>query len=140
MSDFSISNPGPLDVVNRQAQLDGVYQNRPDPTVISATATATVEDVLNGVVLCDASGGAITLTLPTATLLQAAMRDPKVGDCILFSVVESGGTNAVTVAAGTGITNDANAAALTVATTTSALYRLRISGVSTPTMDLLRFA
>jgi hypothetical protein len=71
---------------------------------VSITATLTVTQLLNGFVN-SAPAGAITLTTPTAAAIVAAMKGAKVGDsfeCVIENT--SGGANAITLAAGAGVT------------------------------------
>lgn len=68
----------------------------------SATASLTAAQVLGGFVNSVPVAG-ITLTLPTAALLVAAMAGCKVGDAVTFSIENtSAGANAITLAAGAG--------------------------------------
>lgn len=68
----------------------------------STTATLSVTQVLNGFVNSAPAAG-ITLTLPTAAALVAAMKGCKVGDSVTLSIENTaGGANAITLAAGTG--------------------------------------
>lgn len=69
---------------------------------INATATATAAQVAGGVIT-STSAAATTITLPTATLLAAAVGGKR-GVTVDFTVDNSAGANTVTVAVGTGIT------------------------------------
>lgn len=93
----------------------------------SATATLTVTQVLNGFVN-SAPAGAITLTLPTAANLVAAMKGAKVGDSVTLSVENtSGGANAITLAAGSGGTLRGGTS---VAQNKAALIRIVLTNVT----------
>ena len=90
------------------------------PVARAATITLTVADMLAGVI-SSISAAAVSLTMPTATLIAAAI--PNCGAGTLFDLLidNSGGANTVTMVLGSGITNPAGAvtttAPLTVTTT-----------------------
>ena len=93
----------------------------------STTATLTVTQTLNGFVN-SAPAGAITLTLPTAANLVAAMKGAKVGDSVTLSIANtSGGANAITLAAGAGGTLRGGTS---VAQNKSALVRIVLTNVT----------
>lgn len=96
--------------------------NTPAPASYTGSATQTFlsADVLGGIIVVagSAGSGAITATLPTAALLATAMRQFSqrgviAGDTLWCLVINgnSGGANAVTLAAGSGGSFDANQAA-----------------------------
>ena len=94
---------------------------------VSVTATLTVTQSLNGFVN-SAPAGAITLTLPTAALLVAAMKGAKVGDAVTLSIENtSGGANAITLAAGAGGTLRGGTS---VAQNKAALIRIVLTNVT----------
>ena len=99
--------------------------------------TATAAQILSGMlrVNCDDTA---TLTLPTATLLNAAIEGIYVGMCFEFSIINSGDTT-LTVAVGTGITNKLMtqasttvSAVLTIVSNASKRFRLECTGVANP--------
>lgn len=93
----------------------------------STTASLTVTQVLNGFVNSAPAAG-ITLTLPTAALLVAAMKGAKVGDSVTLSLENtSGGANAITLAAGTGGTLRGGTS---VAQNKAALIRIVLTNVT----------
>lgn len=98
---------------------------------VVATATAvtlSAHAVLGGVILQDASGGAVTTTLPTAAAIVAHAKSLTPGSCVRFLVRNtSDGAETITVAVGTGITA---AGTLTIAQNKSAEYLLVFSDVS----------
>lgn len=95
-------------------------------TTISATGTLSAAAVWGGIIVLDASSGAVTATLPTAALLVAAKASVRVGDCVKLHVVNTD-ANALTLAAGSGVTlSDATA----VAANTTKEYILRFTNVT----------
>jgi len=93
----------------------------------STTNTLTVAQTLGGFIN-SAPGGAITLTLPTAANLVAAMKGAKVGDAITLSIENtSGGANAITLAAGAGGTLRGGTS---VAQNKSAIIRIVLTNVT----------
>ena len=78
------------------------------PTSLTADTTLTAAQVAVGLVVCaKASDATLTLTLPTATLLDAAITSAKVGssfDLTICNNNNSGGSSTVPVTTGTGIT------------------------------------
>lgn len=82
-----------------------VLGKMPAPQTATTTATLTAAQVLGGVLVGTAGTSAVTYTLPTVTLLEAAMQNPKVGDSFDLTIINLGTSSGViTVAAGTGIT------------------------------------
>ena len=78
------------------------------PTSLTADTTLTAAQVAVGLVVCaKASDATLTVTLPTATLLDAAITSAKVGssfDLTICNNNNSGGSSTVPVTTGTGIT------------------------------------
>jgi hypothetical protein len=78
------------------------------PTSLTADTTLTAAQVAVGLVVCaKASDATLTVTLPTATLLDAAITSGKVGssfDLIICNNNNSGGSSTVPITTGTGIT------------------------------------
>jgi len=96
----------------------------------STTASLSVAQVLAGFVN-SAPAGAVTLTLPTAALLVAAIPGCQVGDKLDLSIENtSGGANAITLAAGTGGTLRGGTS---VAQNKAALIRIVITNVTSTT-------
>jgi hypothetical protein len=85
-------------------RLDGKLENRKG-AAISGTATITTAQLLKGSLVFSGGGG--TQTLPTATLLGAAL-GAKQGTRFEFTVDNTAGSGTCTIAVGTGI----NAAAV----------------------------
>ncbi len=95
--------------------------------------TMTVDELLQGLLVADCQD-AQTWTLPTATLLNAAIPGVKVGMFFEFSIVNYGDST-LTIAVGTGITKTTIAtvsAILTIATLTAKRFRLECTGVANP--------
>ena len=78
------------------------------PTSLTADTTLTAAQVAVGLIVCaKASDATLTVTLPTATLLDAAITSAKVGssfDLTICNNNNSGGSSTVPVTTGTGIT------------------------------------
>lgn len=102
-------------------------------TAINATATVTATQ-LKGGLLTSTSEAAVTMTLPTATLIGTALNAEQ-GTTFDFYVDNTAGANTVTVAVGSGIVaakqtgtgNTANDVLLTVAASSTVgvgLFRL----------------
>ena len=97
------------------------------PATYADTGTVTASDLLGGLIL-GTKAGAATITLPTAALLNAAIPAPAVGRSFEF-FVRNTGNNTYTVAVGTGGTS-ASGNTLTVATLSTRIFLLRITGVA----------
>ena len=78
------------------------------PTTLTADTTLTAAQVAVGLVVCKkASDATLTVTLPTAALLDAAITSAKVGssfDLIICNNNDSGASSTVPITTGTGIT------------------------------------
>ncbi|MCF7843859.1 hypothetical protein K9M47_03100 [Candidatus Gracilibacteria bacterium] len=117
--------------------LDNPKLNHTSTAAINATATATVEEVLTGYIT-STSAAATTITLPTGTLLGAALNATK-GTVFDLFIDNTGGANTVTIAVATnGILSTAAADTagsfgdLTVASGVTGLaqYRLMFSSAT----------
>jgi hypothetical protein len=110
----------------------------PAPTseVTAGPVTITPAVVLTGIYVRDCAGASRTDTLPTASLLQAAMTDPKVGQILTLKVVNGSDpiTEILTVAAGVGGAFDAAQTAVSqiVGGGASKELKIRITDVDTP--------
>ena len=94
------------------------------PTALTAAATATSAQLQNGLFTFDGTAG--NLTLPTVALLEADMASAqKVNSAFDFFVINTDGSDSVTLAVGTGWTIVGAAA---VTTATSAHFRARKTG------------
>lgn len=97
-----------------------------DPVALNATGNVTAAMIFGGLVT-STTAAAVTGTLPTGTVLDAAS-DLAIGDAYDWSVINTGATNAFTVAAATGHTIVGSA---TVALSTSAQFRTRKTAAAT---------
>ena len=97
------------------------------PLALTAAATATAAQLQNGLFVFDGTAG--NLTLPTVALLEADMASAqKVNSAFDFFVINTDGSDSVTLAVGTGWTIVGAAA---VTTATSAHFRARKTGDGT---------
>jgi hypothetical protein len=98
------------------------------PQTVTATATLTTDQVTGGLLVANPGTSAATYTLPTAALIDNAVSSAKVGSTFDLNIVNIGtSSGAVTLAAGTGVTDGGNAL-VAVAITSSALFRFRKTG------------
>lgn len=102
------------------------------PTVLTGDTTLTGAQMAVGLVVCNkGSDAGLTVTTPTAALLDAAIPSAKVGSAFNLAICNnnnSGALSTVTVAAGTGVTTYGS---LTVARFGSAVYRFVKTGTAT---------
>jgi hypothetical protein len=88
------------------------------PQTATATATLTVTQIINGLLVGNPSTSAASYTLPTAALIDATLTNAKVGSTFDLTIVNLGTSSGlITVVVGTGITAVGN---LVVAITGSA--------------------
>ena len=88
------------------------------PQTATSTATLTTTQVLGGLLVVDPTTTASSLTMPTATAIDAVMTNMKVNSTFRLTVINLGtSTGLVTMVVGTGITAVGN---LVVAITGSA--------------------
>lgn len=98
------------------------------PQTATATATLTVAQVTGGMLVANPSTTAATYTFPTATALDAALANLKVGSTFDLAIVNLGtGSGALTLTMGAGATLVGSG---TVAVSTSAVLRFRRTGVN----------
>lgn len=80
---------------------------QPTPVAVNTSATTTAAALIGGLIT-STTAAAVALTLPLATDLNTALISIygtlAVGDAIEFTVVNTGGTNAITVTTNTGWT------------------------------------
>ena len=88
--------------------LEAVMGVQTIPTTLTADTTLTAAQVAVGLVVCKkASDATLTVTLPTAALLDAAITSAKVGPSFELTICNdnnSGASSTVPVTTGTGIT------------------------------------
>ena len=88
------------------------------PQTATATATLTVTQIINGLLVGNPSTSAANYTLPTAALIDATLTNAKVGSTFDLTIVNLGTSSGlITVVVGTGITAVGN---LVIAITGSA--------------------
>ena len=88
------------------------------PQTATATATLTVTQITNGLLVGSPSTTAASYTLPTAALIDATLTNAKVGSTFDLTIVNLGTSSGlITVVVGTGITAVGN---LVIAITGSA--------------------
>ena len=112
--------------------------HQPAPETASTTTTLTVAQILGGILVVDqAAAGTSTLTVPTGTLLQAAMRQPvlvdEAFDFYLINIGLSAGEDVI-LAMDTGITlvgNNDIEEEDAVTNSSSAHFRFRNTGANT---------
>jgi hypothetical protein len=109
-----------------------VKQDRRDATAqvtvnaVNTTATLTAAQLLAGIIT-STTAAAVTGTLPTGTLIDSAS-DFSIDDAFDWVVINTGATNAFTVAAGTGHTIVGSG---TVALSSAATFRTRKTAANT---------
>lgn len=101
--------------------------NLPAPAAVNATATLTVGN-LTAKIITSTTAAAVTMTLPTGALMDAAFSSPYVGMTFEWSVVNTGTVNAATIAAGASHTIVGLA---TVAANSATRFASRRTGVAT---------
>lgn len=96
------------------------------PVAKTAAATLTAAELSNGLITY--TGAVANLTLPLGTDLDAGISSAKTNSCFDFSVINTGGTNTVSVATNTGWTLVGSVA---VATAVSGHFRAVKTGNAT---------
>ena len=111
---------------------------QPAPQTATATATLTVAQITGGILLGSPGSSAAAYTLPTGTLLDAAVPSAKVNSSFDFTVVNVDGSSSgvITMTAGTGWTIVGLATVAATAGTTHR-YRARKTGVGAWTLYTL---
>lgn len=96
------------------------------PATLNATGTLTAAQILAGIIT-STTAAAVTATMPLGTALEAAL-DLQVDEAVEFAVINTGGVNAFTLAANTGVTIIGNAV---TSANNSHHYRLRKTALNT---------
>ncbi len=119
---------------NIDNSLGGMIQQTTVTTLATAgAATLTAAQILGGLILRDPAGGARTDTLPTATLLAAAMVQAGVGNSFEFTVRNTAdAAETITIAAGTDGTTSGT---MTIAQNNTKRFKVVITA-DTPTYDV----
>lgn len=105
-------------------------------SVSSATGgTLTSTQIDTGIIVITSTAAAQTFTLDTATNILAKMNARSagitIGDVMQVLIINGGAANAFTLANGTGGSNDANQANVSIAAGSSRLLNLRFTNVTT---------
>ena len=112
--------------------LEAVMGVQTIPTTLTADTTLTAAQVAVGLVVCKkASDATLTVTLPTAALLDAGITSAKVGSSFELTICNdnnSGASSTVPVTTGTGITVFGS---VTIARHGAHTYRFVKTGVAT---------
>jgi hypothetical protein len=102
----------------------------------AGAVTYTAAQILGGIIVRDCAGAARTDVLPTAALLVAAMKQPRVGTVVRCLIVNGsdGAAEHITVDAGVGGSYDTNqtAASRNVQLNASKVLHIRITNLQTP--------
>lgn len=113
----------------------GAYFFKKVANAVNATATLTVAQ-LQGGIITSTTAAAVTMTLPTGTVLDTAgtglaATTLATNETIQFTIKNTGATNAITVAVASGVTNGGVAGDLTIAASGTATYLLTKTGAAT---------
>ena len=112
-----------------------VLSNFAAPVTAAGSATLSVAQLTNGIILGSPGSSVTSYTLPTCALLDAALGNAKVGSAFDFSVVnvDGSGSGVITLATATGWTL---VGLMTVAATagTAQAFRARKTGDATWTL------
>jgi hypothetical protein len=101
------------------------------PQTATATATLTAAQSANQMLVATAGASAVTYTLPTGALIDAAVPNATVGSFFDLAIVNLGtSSGTVTLAVSTGVTDGGNALTA-IAVTTSQLFRFRKTDTAT---------
>jgi hypothetical protein len=101
--------------------------NQAAPVAVDTTATLTVGNLKTGIIT-SSTAAAVTMTLPTGTDTQAGFSGTYDNMTFEWSVINTGATNAVTIAAGTGHTIVGSA---TIAASNSGRFATRRTAANT---------
>jgi hypothetical protein len=104
-----------------------VIYNQPAPAAVDVTATLTVAN-LTAKIITSSTAAAVTMTLPTGTLMDGGFGGLYNNMAFEWSVINTGATNAVTVQGGTGHTVVGSG---TVAASNSGRFLSRRTGATT---------
>jgi hypothetical protein len=102
---------------------------------VNATATLTIAQI-QGRIITSTTAATVTMTMPTGTVLDTvgtglSSTALPTGATIDFTIKNTGGTNAITLAVATGVTNGGASGDLTIAANATATYRLQKTGSAT---------
>jgi hypothetical protein len=101
------------------------------PQTATTTATLTAAQIANQMLVASAGASAVTYTLPTGALIDAAVPNAGVGNTFDLSIVNLGtSSGTVTLAVSTGVTDGGNALTA-IPVLVSHLYRFRKTDTAT---------
>jgi len=96
----------------------------------NTSATLNGADDLKNRIITSSTAGAVTLTLPTAAQMVSSLTLEKNNDSFEFTVINTGGSNAITVAVPSSAGVDALIGSGNVAANSSAQFRIRAVDVT----------
>jgi len=109
-----------------------LLRDQPDVQTATVTATLTVAQITNGMLVGNPSTTAATYTLPTGAAVDATISNAKVGSTFDLAIVNLGtSTGVITLAPGAGLTLVGLLTLPTAAAGSSAQLRFRKTGVAT---------
>lgn len=116
-----------------------IFSNVPAPVTAAGSATLSVAQLTNGIILGSPGSSVTSYTLPTCALLDAALGNAKVGSAFDFSVVnvDGSGSGVITLATATGWTL---VGLMTVAATAGTAQAFRARKTGDATWSLYRIA
>jgi hypothetical protein len=130
------STPGFLDStaigqsVPAPGNFSAITQSQGAPATLNATGTLTPAQLATNIIT-STTAAAVTATLPLATAMDTANPNAVAGTSFDFFMINTGGTNAITVAASTGWST---VGSLTVALSSSGHFRARKTGAGAWTL------
>ena len=132
---MTISNIGGGSQIGDGNLNETVLRNFATPVTAAGSATLSVAQLTNGIILGSPGSSVTSYTLPTCALLDAALGNSKVGSAFDFSVVnvDGSGSGVITLATAAGWTL---VGLMTVAATagTAQAFRARKTGDATWTL------
>ena len=132
---MTISNIGGGSQIGDGNLNETVLRNFATPVTAAGSATLSVAQLTNGIILGSPGSSVTSYTLPTCALLDAALGNAKVGSAFDFSVVnvDGSGSGVITLATAAGWTL---VGLMTVAATagTAQAFRARKTGDATWTL------
>lgn len=100
----------------------------PAPVAVNTTATITTTDVVPNAVFTSTTAAAVAATTPTGTQLSTQLAGVSTGQAVRITIINTGGSNAITLTAGTDVTVVGAAA---VAASTSGTFLLKKTAATT---------
>ena len=100
----------------------------PAPVAVNTTATITTTDVVPNAVFTSTTAAAVAATTPTGTQLSTQLAGVAVGQAVRITIINTGGSNAITLTAGTDVSIVGAAA---VSASTSGTFLLKKTAATT---------